>query len=463
VACLTVIGTLLNTSALTIVSKQDANANRELRLHGYVNLAVAAFAGPPAHTAISTSLIAIRSGVSWRGAGLVAALIALFSLFNVAALMAILPIFIIAGFILYVGFDFLYDWLIRTQRIYSRGEWAVVVIILAIVILIGFAEAIVAGLLIASLIFAWHYASVPVLRRTGSLQDRCSTLARPPAEAAMLRANGGQVEVIELQGFMFFGTADRLYEHIRQRISDRARPPLSHLIIDFQHVVGLDAAAAAQLTRIVTVAGQHPFKLVFSGYPHNVLATLSRAAPALLDGGGALSLPSLDEALEKAEDAVLAQSAANLPVPTLLQRLDPFPADLPHLERLFATLPQELLGKGTVILPIGSASDSLVFLEAGRVAIRAPSAKGDGRRLRAMTSGAILGDIGLALQSARTADVIAETEVTVRRLTLADMQRIEAEEPALSHALHRLQRRSLAEKFVYDERLAATTASAVPE
>jgi sulfate permease, SulP family len=450
-AFLSVIGTLLNTSALATISEQEADSDRELRIHGYANLAISFFAGPPAYTAISSSLVVLRAGVTLRGAGLVMAAVALVGLFNVSTLTLILPVYVTAGLIIYLGIDFLYDWLILTQRHYSRSEWAVVVIILAIVIMFGFAEAIVAGLLIASLIFAWNYASVPVLRRTGSLRDRSSSLARSPAEAAWLRAHGAKVEVIELQGFMFFGTADRLYGHVRDRIADKTRPALSQLIIDFQHVVGLDAAAAAQLTRIVSVAAQHRFKLTFSGYPHNVLTTLTRAAPLLLAEGGANSLHSLDEALEAAEDAVLADAPVDEASPTMLQRLDPAPADVPHLERLFAMLPQETYVKGTVIMPAGAVADSLVFLESGRVAIRAPSPKGNGRRLRAMSSGAVIGDIGVALQTTRTADVIADTDVILRRLTITDMQRIEETDAPLGHALLRLQRRSLAEKIVFDE------------
>ena len=459
VALLTMIGTLLNTSALTAISTQDSDADHELRLTGLINLPLAAIGAAPGYSGITSSLMVLRAGVSQRGAGLIMALVMLFSLFNVAALVAVLPVFVTAGLIIYLGLDFLNDWLVRTRRSYSWAEWATVVIILLIVILAGFAQAIVAGLFLSSLIFAWSYASIPVLRRTGTLRDRSSTLARAPFEAAWLRAQGDSVEVIELQGFMFFGTADRVYDHVRRRIADASRPALSHLIVDFQSVVGLDAAAATQLIRVATAARQHGFTLILAGYPRNVLATLTRAAPYLLDGGGALNLPSLDEALDLVEAALLAQAPMTArPTTSMLQRLAPDPADLPHLERLFASLPLEHHPRGTVIMPAGSVSDSLIFLEQGRVVVRAPSPTGEGPRLRSMSSGAILGDIGLALNARRSANVIAETDVDLRRLTLAQIARIEAEDPALGAALHRLQLRSLAEKIVFDERHASRIA-----
>ena len=74
-----------------------------------------------------------------------------------------------------------------------------------------------------------------------------------------------------------------------------------------------------------------------------------------------------------------------------------------------------------------------------------------------MAAGAVLGDIGLALQSRRTADVLADTDVVLRRLTLDHLARIERDDVPLGLALLRLQCRSLAEKIVFDERIKGQT------
>ena len=454
VAFLTLIGALMNTSALEAVVGQDTDTNREMKVSGLANLAIAAFAGPPAYSGFASSLMTVRAGVVWRGTGLVMAAVALIGLVAAGAMISAIPVFVMTGLIVYLGFDLLNDWLIRTRRTYSRAEWAVVVAILAIVILLGFFQGIVAGLLIACVIFVWNYASVPILRRTGSLRDFSSTLSRGPAEAAWLRAEGGRVEVAELQGFLFFGTADRLRDHVRRRIAEAGPSPLSHLIFDFAHVVGLDAAAAAQMERIAALAAQGGMALVLSGCRDNLRATLDRAAPSLQSNGRVKLLPTLDEALEQAEDAVLALAPeAHLPTVTILQRLAPDPEDLPHLERLLSDLPTEHLPRGSVVMRAGEVPDSLVFLEQGRVVVRAPSAAADGPRLRAMAAGAVLGDIGLALRVSRTADVLADTDVVLRRLTLAHLARIEAQDAMMYRALLRLQCRALAEKIVFDERI----------
>jgi sulfate permease, SulP family len=454
VAFLTLIGALMNTSALEAVVGQDTDTNREMKVTGLANLVIAAFAGPPAYSGFASSLMAVRAGIVRRGTGLVMAAVALVGLVAAGPLIAAIPVFLMTGLIIYLGLDLLNDWLIRTRHTYSRAEWAVVAAILAIVILLGFFQGIVAGLLIACVIFVWNYASVPILRRTGSLRDFSSTLSRGPAEAAWLRAEGVRVEVVELQGFLFFGTADRLRDHVSRRIASAGPSPLMHLIFDFAHVVGLDAAAAAQMERIAALAEQNGMTLALSGCRSDLTATLDRAAPTLLSTGAARLVQTLDEALEQAEDAVLSLAPqAQLPTVTMLQRLAPDAEDLPHLERLLSDLPPEHLPRGSVVMRAGEVPDSLVFLEQGRVVVRAPSTGTDGPRLRAMAAGAVLGDIGLALKVRRTADVLADTDVVLRRLTTEHMTRIEAQDAPLYRALLRLQCRALAEKIVFDERV----------
>ena len=454
VAFLTTLGALMNTSALEAITGQDADSDRELEVTGLANLAIAMAAGPPAYSGFASSLMAVRAGIVWRGTGLVMAGVAVVGLVAAGTLISAVPVFLISGLIIYLGFDLMNDWLVRTRHAYSRAEWAVVVAILTIVITLGFFEGIVVGLVIACVIFVWTYASVPILRRTGSLREFSSTLARGPAEAAWLRAEGGRVAVVELQGFLFFGTADQLRDHVRQRIADRDCMPLAHLIFDFAQVVGLDAAAAALLERIAAFAAQHDVDLVLSGCRANLQAALARAAPGLAAKSAARLVPTLDEALEKVEDAVLALAPlAQFPTVTLAQRLAPEIADLPRIERLLASLAQEHLPRGSVVMRANEIPDSLVFLDAGRVVVRAPSGGTEGTRLRAMAAGAVLGDIGLALKTRRTADVLAETDVVLRRLTLEHLARIEQEDMALALALLRLQCRALAEKIVFDERI----------
>lgn len=455
VAFLTLMGALMSTSALEAVAGEEVDANQELRLTGYANLGIACLAGPPAFSGFVSSLMAIRAGVTTRGTGLVMAFVVLIGLVAAGTIIATIPVFVMAGVILYLGIDLMVEWLVRTRRTYGRGEWLVIVVIVATIVLLGFLVGILAGMMIACVIFVWSYSAVPILRRSGSLRDFSSTLLRGPGEADTLRSDGDRVAVIELQGYLFFGTAERLRERVRRRIADPGKPPLLRLVLDFHYVVGLDAAAAALLQRISNMVVQNGGALILSGCRAELRAVISRAVPGL----GATFVPGLDEALERAEDDVLSlapQSAAvSGSFPDMLARM---PSDRERLDRLFKMLPLEQLPQGSIVLHAGEQADSLVFLEQGRVVVRLPSSTTDGSRLRAMSAGAVLGDIGLALGTRRTANVVAATDIAIRRLTQPHLARFEQEDPHLALAVQRLLSRALAERIVRDEHRTAAGA-----
>ena len=448
VAFLTLMGALMSTSALEAVTGEEVDANRELRLTGFANLGIALLAGPPAFSGFVSSLMAIRSGVTTRGTGLVMAAVVLIGLVAAGTIISTIPVFVMAGVILYLGIDLMADWLVRTRKTYGQGEWLVILVIVATIILFGFLVGILAGMMIACVIFVWSYSAVPILRRSGSLTEVPSTLVRGAGEAEVLRREGGRVAVIEVQGYLFFGTAERLRERVRRRITDPGRPPLLRLVLDLHHVVGLDAAAAAVLQRIASIVAEDGGALVLSGCRADLQSAILRAAPGL----GATFVPSLDEALEQAEDDVLARmpqtAAGAAEFSDLFARL---PADQDRLERLFGTLPVEQLPKGSIVLRAGEVADSLVFLVQGRVVVRLPTAQADAARLRAMSAGAVLGDIGLALGTRRTADVVAATDIAIRRLTQQHLARFDREDPHLALAVQRLLSRALAERIVRDE------------
>jgi sulfate permease, SulP family len=453
VAFLTLMGALVSTSALEAVTGEDTDLDRELRQTGLANLAIAGVAGPPAFSGFVSTLMALRSGVTTRGTGLVMAAVLLLGLVAAGTILAAIPVFAMAGLILYLGCDLLMERLVRTRRSYGQVEWLIVVVIVVIIVVFGFLAGILAGLVIACLIFVWSYARVPILRRSGSLADLSSTLARSPADTALLRAEGARVAVVVLQGYLFFGTAERLREQVRNRLQDVGAPPLLRLVLDFRHVVGLDSAAAAQLDRIASLVARHGAGIVLSGCSGDLRLALARAVPGLR----ASFTPDLDEALEQAEDAVLGHLRPD-GAPALPVALSADPQDRARLDRLFAALPPETVAAGTPVMQAGDEADALVFLEQGRVVVRPPESGPDGPRLRVMAAGAILGDIGLALQSPRTADVVAATDVVLRRLTRDRLAAMERDDPSLALAVQRMLARALAERIVRDERSRSATA-----
>lgn len=69
-----------------------------------------------------------------------------------------------------------------------------------------------------------------------------------------LRERGEQSHVLKLQGYIFFGTGNRLLTGIRARLMDAAVRPLRFLVLDFKRVSGLDSSVLITFTKLTQYA-----------------------------------------------------------------------------------------------------------------------------------------------------------------------------------------------------------------
>jgi SulP family sulfate permease len=68
-------------------------------------------------------------------------------------------------------------------------------------------------------------------------------------------------------------------------------------------------------------------------------------------------------------------------------------------------------------------------------------------RLRTVRPGVVVGEVALYTGVSRTADVVADTDSVVLRLSREAIDRVESEDPELAAALHRWLARTLAERL----------------
>jgi SulP family sulfate permease len=254
--------------------------------------------------------------------------------------------------------------------------------------------------------------------------------------------------VLRVNGFVFFGVASGLVERIRTRV--RAGP-LRYLLIDLRRATGMDSSAMLAFQKVAQLADATGFELVFSDAPEAIRAKLAGGGVVPAEGVVRLE-PDLDRALEHCEDGLLAD----------LRRVaspdgagDPLAGFPDGLREYFQ---RETVPKGTALIRQGAPADDLFVLESGRLEIEATSPEGTRMRLSSVSSGVTVGEVAWYLGGQRTADVIADTECEVLRLSRASMERMERDEPELAVALHRRLAESLAERSrdamrVFDELL----------
>lgn len=457
VAVLGMLGLLLNVSGIELAQGRDIDADAELRCTGAANLLAGALGGPSGYVGLGMTLLAGRLGATGRGAGLATAAVILGGLFAAGWLVSVTPVFLTAGLILFLGVELLQEWLVEARRRLPRTEWLIVLAVVLAIAGIGFMEGLALGLAVSLAMFVYSYSRLTVIRGRHSGAELRSRVDRSPAASLHLSGAGAAIEAMQLQGYLFFGTAEQIVAPIRDRLERMGEQPLRFLVIDFRHIKGMDSAAAGVFRRIRNLMEAAGAVLVLSALPEAVEDAFRNcgldpdADPVLRRA------PDLDHALESCEEALLAESgrdggAAGADAP-LLRHLEAMTGPHPRLGDAVAALDTLHLQPEELLIRAGEAASDVFIIGRGRVKVQIALPDGRSLRLRTMTAGAVVGEIALLLGQTRGADVVVETPATIHRLTAATLARLEREDPELALVLHRILATTLAQKVTLANRL----------
>jgi SulP family sulfate permease len=453
VAVLGMLGLLLNVSGIELAQGRDIDADAELRSTGAANLMAGALGGPSGYVGLGMTLLAGRMGATGRGAGLATAAVILGGLFVAGWLVSVTPVFLTAGLILFLGVELLMEWLIEARHRLPRTEWLIVLAVVLAIAGIGFMEGLALGLAVSLAMFVYSYSRLPVIRGRHSGAELRSRVDRSPAASLHLTCAGAAIEAMQLQGYLFFGTAEQIVAPIRRRLEQAGGPSLRFLIIDFRHIKGMDSAAAGVFRRIRNLMEAAGATLVLSALPAAVDEAFRNSG---LDPDGDPVLrraPDLDHALEACEEALLAETGRDGSDAPLLRHLEGMTGPHPRLGDAVAALDTLHLQPDELLIRAGEAASDIFIIVSGRVKVQITLPDGRPLRLRTMTAGAVVGEIALLLGQTRGADVVVEAPSTIHRLTAATLARLEREDPELALVLHRILATTLAQKVTLANRV----------
>ncbi len=431
---------LFNISESERVLDRDLDTNQELRGAGVLNVVSGALGGIPGYHALSFTALATRMGVNARVVGLIAALVPLAAVVFGASVLGLIPRMIVGGVLVFLGLASLVEWVWDKRRLLPPLEYAVLLAILAAVIVWGFLIGVVVGLVLAGVLFAVSYGRIELVHEVAFGETYRSNVDRPATERDELRGLSDRVQILRVNGFVFFGSANRLLEQIRRRV-EGATPP-RFLVIDLRRVTGVDSSAVASFVKALSVAEAAGTAVVLTGASDPVRAQLARGGVVEVEGLVSFE-PDLDHGLQRCEDAllgapVLAEALAEHPAG---RRLDGLPPGLAaHLERV--SVPE-----GTVLLHRDEPPGDIFVLESGRLGVETVTPEGTRLRLRTLRPGVVVGEIAHYTGGARTADVVAEVPSVVLRISREAIERLEAEEPELAATFHRWLATTLAERL----------------
>jgi len=427
----TATSTLFNTAGVEVAVDREANLERELNVTGLANMLSGAFGGYTGCISISRSVLNFNTGASGRLSGLTVAAISALMLVFAPMLLGYMPKFVLGGLLIYLGADQLHKWIVQSRRRLSFTEYLSLLAIIVIIVQWGFIAGILIGVVIGCTTFALSAARIDSIKYSFDGSEYRSSLDRSRDDQAVLAAHGGKIQGLNLQSYLFFGSANRLYQHVKALLA--RHPECRYLVFDFKLVTGIDSSAAYSFAQIKRTAQDRGIKLV--------LVHLAPAAEKALRSSEFISkevaiVPELDHALEWCENEIITQH----------QGLEQEEA---NLRDWFAQIlgseddTSELIGRcerlevdaGETIVNAGDAAESMHFILDGRVGIMVPADQGGITRVRSLGRYTTIGEMGLVSHAPRSATIQAEVASILYVLSARQFETIKSENPALGQKL----------------------------
>lgn len=431
----TAIALMLNVAGLEATAHRRLDADRELRAAGLANIASGLGGGFVGYQQLGLSAMNLRDGAATRWVGLWAAAVCLAALAFGTELLAWLPRPVLGALLLLLALLVVRPWLMASRGRLSRLDQGIVCAIVAATAVLGFLSAVLLGLVAAVLLFAVQYGRVDPVRQVLSGADYGSRRQRSPAERQRLQTLGDAVCVLQLQGYLFFGMADRLQAVVQQRLDDPARVALRFVVLDGRRLSGCDSSAVEGLVRLQQLLQARGAMLLLCQAPPDV----ARRLPAAVAGP---RFEDLDHGLEWCETVLLqpgGDAPPAAPQPALRTQLSSALGGAALADALLARLQRTELRAGEVLIAQGARSGDLYLLESGSLSARRCRPGAPPLRLQSVSgAGEVFGEIGFFLGEVRTAEVVADEPSVVHRLCAAQLHGLQQHDPALAAALLRL-------------------------
>ena len=249
-------------------TRQRLNVNREFIGQGLANIAAALFNGYPGSGSFTRSAVNFRSGARTPMSGIFSALAVSATVLVAAPLAAKLPLSALAGVLIVVAHDMVLKKDIVQAIKATRGDAAVLAVTFLSTLMLHIEFAIYVGVLLS---IGLHLAktshpsihSVVPDAKTGKL------VAATHGETCC------QMDIVQIEGSVFFGSATFVLEDLQRRL--RNRPHTANLLIRMRQVNTLDASGVHVLEVILEETRRRGGSVYFSGLNHRVFEVLKNS------------------------------------------------------------------------------------------------------------------------------------------------------------------------------------------
>jgi sulfate permease, SulP family len=433
IAFLSVMALLLNSTGIELATHKTVDLNQELRSAGLANLVAGLGGGVIGFQSLGLSTLSCaKLGAKSRLVGVIVAFICLITLVYGEILVALFPKPVLGGVALFLGLSFLLEWVYDAWFKLPKTDYAIVILILCVIAIVGFLQGVGLGFGVAIALFVINYSRINAATRTFSGAVYQSNTMRRLPEIRLLQEEGDQIYILNLQGFIFFGTATTLLNCIQNRLNDPELVPLQFVILNFKSVNGLDSSAVLSFVKLKQLLQHHDIKLIFTHLHPTIQSQLHQGG--CLGGDDTYAFADLDRGLEWCENVALSSSplrrSRSLPLVLQLNHL----LNSHHAPQFMEYLEEWDAEKGDRVFQQDQPADALYLIEVGQVTVYFERQPGQTYRIQTFGAGYFVGELNFFRNSPHQTSAIVDAPSTLYRLTSKRFQQMQQEKPEVAAA-----------------------------
>lgn len=468
VMIISVVALLLRASGIELTTQSNIDFNRELVASGVANIVASFGGGLVGYPSLSLSVLGHKFGANSRIIGGITAVMCAFLLFIGAPVLAYFPKLLLGGLLVYLGFGFLIKWLYEARTELGWRDYIIVWLILIVINAVGVLEGIGLGVLVTVVLFAIDYSRISVVKHELSGKNYNSRVDRSRLERQLLKHYGDDIYILELQGYIFFGTANALQEQLNERFEASHLPTPRCVLLDFRQVIGIDASAVLSFTKLQRITHQQGIHLVFTAMSEKVRCCIEKCTPDEDETWHIFT--SLDYGAEWCEEQILASLHQQLgkelfeAQTSIFEQMDSSLTRIGQankkkatrigrsaalkLTRLMPYLELREVPADSYLIRQGDPPSGIYFVGSGQVTALREMGEGETAvRLRTMGTGTIVGEVGYFLGSTAVASIVTDIPSTIYFLSAENLAKMAVDSPQTAVAFNAFIAQLLAERL----------------
>jgi SulP family sulfate permease len=303
-------------------------------------------------------------------------------------------------------------------------------------------------------IFVFRYSSINIIKNVLDVARLRSSKDRPITDQRLLDYNKESSLILQLHGFIFFGTANSLYEQVKLMVAEK-KDNLKYLLMDMGLVQGIDSSAVKSFEKLMQHLEKNNISLALVNIPSSARQLFEANGIDKDSHSGLYFFKSMNETLEWCEDNLLTSEKENMQklqedgdysgneflqavYGDMMAALDVQILFETVLERASRYTEKISVNENEVLYKQGDDNSDLYFISRGQVALLESEGEGHQRRVRTLGPWSITGELGAFLGYHSSHDAVVTKKGVIYKLPASALNELENDDKVLTADLHKL-------------------------